>query len=330
MAVSTRRRVERLVRSGSPRVVARAAWRELVVRRHEAAVERAAREGRPLLCGPFLGEVGYELLYWIPFLRRLVRELGVERDRVTVITRGGADVWYCDFAAHAVDLLELVPPERYLDELVGRRRREGHAKQLRVDPLDERLAASAGKEDAALVHPLLMYGRLRFLWEGLQPASDAPSLVDYRPLDPVAFELPADAPREYVAVKLYFSEAFPDEEASRALATRELERLSREHELVVLTSGTQLDEHREWVPEGPRVHDASRWVTPQDNLAVQTALVAHARTLVATYGGFSYLGPLLGIPTRALQLREPPAESRAHLQVLRAAFPRADYTVVGA
>ena len=83
--VSARRRLVRLVRTGSLRVAARAARRELVWRRHEAAVARAAREGQPLLVGPFLGEVGFELLYWIPLVRRLLAEHGVGRDGVTVL-----------------------------------------------------------------------------------------------------------------------------------------------------------------------------------------------------------------------------------------------------
>src|SRR5581483_3355539 len=51
-------------------------------------------------------------------------------------------------------------------------------------------------------------------------------------------------------------------------------------DVVVLTSGQQLDEHREWVPAGARIHDSSAWVRPEDNLAVQTALVARARRLL--------------------------------------------------
>jgi hypothetical protein len=127
-------------------------------------------------------------------------------------------------------------------------------------------------------------------------------------------------------VKLYFSDCFPDDERTRELATHVLEVLAGESEVVVLTSGRQLDEHREWVPAGARMHDSTAWMTPQDNLAVQTAVVAHARALVSTYGGFSYLGPMLGVPTMALQAQEP--FNTAHLDVLRAGFPDADYTLV--
>jgi hypothetical protein len=327
--VSVRRRLTRLVRTGSPGAVLRAARRELVWRRHEAGVARAAREGRQLLVGPFVGEVGYELLYWIPLVRRLLAELEVPRERVTVLARGGAAGWYRDCAAHSVEILDLLPPDAYLQAVVERRRRERTARQFFSASFDARLIQLALDRigDAAVVHPLLMYSRLRFLLEGLQPVEQAHELADYRPLDWQPTPLPPDCPADYVAVKLYFSEPFPDSEESRLLAARVLEELADETEVVVLTSGAQLDEHREWVPEGRRIHDSSAWVTPRDNLTVQTELVARARAFVCTYGGFSYLGPMLGVPTLALQVEEP--YSPIHLGVLRAVFPEADYALIG-
>jgi hypothetical protein len=322
-----RRRLTRLVRTGSPSVVARAARRQLVWSRHEAAVARAIRDGRRLLVGPFLGEVGFELLYWIPVLRRLLA--GVDRERVTVLARGGAATWYGDLAAGSIDALDLVPPEGYLDELLARRRREGNTKQYFPDRLDGRLTELALDRvgHAAVVHPLVMYSRMRFVLEGLQPPEEATRIGDYRRLAVDERALPPECPSDYVAVKLYFSDSFPDDRASRDLAGRVLAELVDETEVVVLTSGTQLDEHREWVPMGTRIHDSSAWVTPHDNLAVQTALVAGARALVATYGGFSYLGPMLGVPTQALCTRD--AFQRVHLEVLHAAYPDAEYELVG-
>lgn len=324
-----RRRLARLVRTGSPLVALKAARRELVWRRHEASVARAAREGRRLLVGPFLGEVGFEVLYWIPIVRRLLAEHAVGRERVTVLARGGAASWYRDCAEHSIEVLDLVPPEQYLEELVARRRREGHTKQFFPDPLDSRLTRLAIQQigDAAMVHPLLMYSRMRFVLEGLQPPEQAPRLADYTSLGWEDGPPPPGCPADYVAVKLYFSDSFPDDDATRELAAGVLKELADETDVVVLTSGTQLDEHREWVPFGTRIHDSSSWVTPQDNLTVQTALVARSRAFVCTYGGFSYLGAMLGVPTLALQTQEP--YSPVHLAVLRAAYPEADYTLIG-
>jgi hypothetical protein len=174
------------------------------------------------------------------------------------------------------------------------------------------------------VHPLLMYSRMRFVLEGLQPPAAATGIGEYGRLPVEERELPV--PADYVAVKLYFSDSFPDDAASRELAARILGELAERTDVVVLTSGRQLDEHQEWVPAGPRIHDSTSWVTPEDNLAVQTQLVAGARELVATYGGFSYLGPMLGVPARALYTQE--AFQRVHLDVLHAAYPDARYELV--
>ncbi len=319
-----RRRLVRLARTGSPSTIVRAAKRQVVWTKHEREVLSAIEEGRKLLVGPFLGEVGFELLYWIPVLRRLLE--GVDSERVTVLTRGGAGTWYRDFAATSVDALELVPAEGYLEEVVARRKREGNTKQFFPDRLDRQLTRLALERvgDAAVVHPLLMYSRMRFVLEGLQPPAAATAIGEYGRLPVEERELPV--PADYVAVKLYFSDSFPDDAASRELAARILGELAERTDVVVLTSGRQLDEHQEWVPAGPRIHDSTPWVTPENNLAVQTQLVAGARELVATYGGFSYLGPMLGVSTRALYTQE--AFQRVHLDVLHAAYPDARYGLV--
>jgi len=319
-----RRRLVRLARTGSPSTIVRAAKRQVVWTKHEREVLSAIEEGRKLLVGPFLGEVGFELLYWIPVLRRLLA--GIDPERVTVLTRGGAGTWYRDFAATSVDALELVPAEGYLEQVVARRKREGNTKQFFPDRLDRQLTRLALERvgDAAVVHPLLMYSRMRFVLEGLQPPAAATGIGEYGRLPVEERELPV--PADYVAVKLYFSDSFPDDAASRELAARILGELAERTDVVVLTSGRQLDEHQEWVPAGPRIHDSTSWVTPEDNLAVQTQLVAGARELVATYGGFSYLGPMLGVPARALYTQE--AFQRVHLDVLHAAYPDARYELV--
>ena len=61
-----------------PSPVRRAAAR-LVSERRASAVRRElaalASKPEPILVGPWLGEVGFELLYWIPFLRWFAEQL---------------------------------------------------------------------------------------------------------------------------------------------------------------------------------------------------------------------------------------------------------------
>jgi hypothetical protein len=313
---------------GSSRELAAAVRRELVVRtsarRTELSLRRAARTGGRILLGPFLGEIGYELEYWIPFVRRALHRLGVDPDRVTVMTRGGAALWYRDFAAHELDILELVPPDRYLPLLEERRARAGDLKQLRVERFDRELIALARERLGAVtvVHPSLMFARLRGLWFKGTPLGEMLPRLEFRRLD-IEPRPMHGIPPDYLAVKLYFNECVRfDPETERFLRST-VERLAETCDVVLLSTGLFVDDHREWAMRHERVHPIEHLLRPEDNLAVQTRLVAGARGFVATYGGFSYLGPFLDVPTLTFYDLEQTVP--LHLDVLRAAVPGADY-----
>ena len=48
-----------------------------------------------------------------------------------------------------------------------------------------------------------------------------------------------------------------------------------------------------------RIHTVDDLMTPARNLDTQTAVIAGARAFVGTYGGYSYLAPLCGVPALA-------------------------------
>ena len=321
------------MKTRSTREVAAAVHRELDVRGRAVATERslrrAARAGTPLLLGPFLGEIGYELEYWIPFLRRELHRHGITPEQAIVMTRGGAALWYSDIAAGALDVLELLSPEEYLPRLEERRRKAGDLKQLRVEPFDRELVALARERLGGLkvVHPGFMFTRLRGLWFHGRSLDWLWPQVEYRPL-----AVPADPvegmPERYVAVKAYFNECLPGTDEIRSFLRRAIELLAERLDVVLLSTGLLVDDHEEWATDHPRVHPIEHLLRPADNLAYQTRVIAAAQGLVATYGGFSYLGPFLGVP--ALTFYEIEQTVPVHLEVLRAALPGADYTQVRA
>jgi hypothetical protein len=319
------------MKARTPREVASAIHRELDVRSRAVAAERAlrtaARTGTPLLLGPFLGEIGYELEYWIPFLRRLLRGHGIAPGQATVMTRGGAALWYRDFAEHELDALSLLTPEEYLPRLEERRRRAGDLKQLRLGRFDRELVALARERlgDLVVVHPGLMFTRLRGLWFKDAALETLWPQVEYRRLE---VEPASGLPAEYVAVKAYFNEVLPGTEANRRFFLSAIERLAERIDVVLLSTGLLVDDHEEWATAHDRVHPIERLLRPEDNLAVQTRIIAGARGLVATYGGFSYLGAFLGVPT--LTFYEVEQTVPVHLEVLRQALPDADYRRVRA
>ncbi len=329
-------RLARLARKRSPRSVAetirRAGTRELAGRRIELGLARASRSQRPVLVGPFLGEVGFELLYWIPMLRRQLELHRIAPERVTVLTRGGAGRWYADLAEHEIDILDLVSREEFSSLLTERRARAGDAKQLTIEPLDRELISRALERTgpAVVVHPILMFTRLRWVWQGVQAVSEILHYGDYRLLPQPREDLPetlaADLPDEYIALKPYFSDCFPATTENRESLRSLVRSLTDVAPVLVLTNGFEIDDHEDWRPvSADRLVEVGPRVEARNNLAVQSTLVAGARALVSTYGGFSYLGPFLGVPT--LGFHSSPTFNTNHLDVLRTGLPEADYTV---
>lgn len=316
------------MKARSRRHVAGAVRREVDVRTRalltERGLRRAGRERSPVLLGPFLGEIGYELEYWIPFARRELRRHGIDREHVTVMTRGGAALWYRDFAAHELDILELLSPEEYLPRLEGRRAWAGDLKQLRVAPFDRELVSRARARlgPVTVVHPGLMFTRLRGLWFKGTPFAELLPRLDYRRLD-VEPAPPSGLPPAYVAVKAYFNECLVATPETRDFLRGVVERLAESIDVVLLSTGLLVDDHEEWATRHERVHPIEYLLRPQDNLAVQTRVIAGARGLVATYGGFSYLGPFLGVPT--LTFYDIEQTVPVHLEVLRTVLPDASY-----
>src|SRR5262247_4413537 len=65
-----------------------------------------ATRGVPIVAGPWLGEVGFELLYWVPFLRWCAERLTIDPERFVVVSRGGTENWYRPFASRYADVFD--------------------------------------------------------------------------------------------------------------------------------------------------------------------------------------------------------------------------------
>src|SRR5262245_5875914 len=97
--VRTTRYWRRVQQQTIPRIA-----REISVRRELRA---AARGNGPIIVGPWLGEVGYEVLYWVPFLRWFCDRYHVQPSRLVVLSRGEAASWYRDLSMRYIELLDL-------------------------------------------------------------------------------------------------------------------------------------------------------------------------------------------------------------------------------
>ena len=281
------------------------AYRKVAMMRQ--ALKLATKGDGPILVGPWLSEVGYEVLYWLPFLRWALDDFGIPRERCVAVTRGGAGVWYADVASRSVDIFDLMTVEEFRPKNEARWMDRGSQKQMVPEDLDReilrraKLALDLGK--VPVLHPSIMYQLFRYYWYDKGSYGVLGKHMIYASLPPLA---PDDAvrrglPRDYVAVRFYFRDSFPDTPDNRDLVRRTIETIAAETPVVLLNTGLELDDHADFDPgTGAGIHRLDHLMTPSNNLAVQSHVVAGARGLVGTYGGLAYLGPSYGVPTVAL------------------------------
>ena len=299
--------------------------------RSRLTLRRLARSDRPLVVGPWLSEVGFEVLYWLPFLAWVAEEHGIERERVIAVTRGGAGCWYGDLAGRTLDVLDVAEPDdlrRWSGERLASRSTQ---KQFAPGDTDReilrRVLSGAGLEleDVDVLHPGTMYSLFAPFWDGWRPIERVRSRTVNRPIHVDGAGAAGLAPG-YVAAKFNVSDCFPASDENREFVARLVGELAERHDVVLLSTGLRLDDHADFeLPRLPRVHTLEQRMTPADNLAVQTRAIAGARTLLGTYGGFSYLGPYLGVDSLAYYSEENFVPS--HLDVMRHA--RADLERAG-
>jgi hypothetical protein len=271
---------------------------------HEFLRERALRRLRALdraadtiIVGPWTGEVGFELLYWVPFVRWAVAKLGIDHERLTIISRGGTASWYGLDGARYVDVLERRAPEALRAHMAEAK------KQRTLRMFDRRLIREVASEvdgRVGVLHPALMYALYMPYWKQVTSARWVDQYA--RPSRITPPRLALDLPDDYVALRFYFSDCFPDTASNRAVVRDLVGAAARDGHVVLLGSGVQVDDHADFIPAEavPRVHTVGAHMRPETNLAVQTAVIAGARSFVGTYGGFCYLAPLCGVDTVAL------------------------------
>jgi len=265
------------------------------------AIDAATAADR-VVVGPWLGEVGFEVLYWIPFLHWLFERHGIEPARVTVVSRGGVESWYDGLCGRYVEIFDALTPEEFRRATIELWAATGGLqKQVVVRPWDEQvLDATLGQEwrSQALLHPQLMYRLFRNVWQAALPLRAFLDRAVHRPWRRPEEVVTSSLPEEFTAVRLYFRESFPDTPENRTLVGEVVERLAARRPVVLLNTGVVVDEHLDAEPvDDPRILRPLSGASPARNLGVQSAVLARARLFVGTYGGLAHLAPFYGVPT---------------------------------
>ena len=284
------------------------------------------RSGKPVIVGPWLSETGFELLYWIPFLAWAKTYGNLDPEKLVVVSRGGAAPWYSHISPHYEDVLTFFPPDEFRrknDERIEAQ--HGRLKHLDVSAFDreiiDRVSARRGLRGAQLLHPSEMYRLFEHFWFQRAPVTLIEAFTNFSALPPGApWPLRSALPPRYIAAKFYGNSALPDTPDNRAFIQELLSRLAEDTDIVLLNTADRYDDHDDFPPAlKGRVHTIEHLMRPEDNLAVQTEVIRHAEAFVGTYGGFSYLAPLLGVDTLAFY-SHPTGFRFDHLEVAKRVF----------
>jgi hypothetical protein len=288
-----------------------------------AALAAIARGREPIIAGPWLAEVGYEVLYWIPFLRWFCDAHGVPPDRLVAFSRGGMEPLYAGVAGRYVDLFDLLTPAELAARNAERRARQegGGQKQSAIDAVDEQLLAAGrarlGIAGGTVCHPSLFFRLFRHVWHGNLPMDFLWTHTRYvrQTLDLAA---PSALPHGFVAAKLYGGPALSTSPSSRAGVREAVARTAAASPVVLLETALGIDEHRDFDLDGlPQVTSAAALMTARTNLGVQLALITRSRAFLGTCGGLAWVAPFLGVPTVAVY--DDDAALAIHLLVARQA-----------
>jgi hypothetical protein len=275
-----------------------------------------ARTRRPILIGPWRSELGFESLYWLPWLTAWRQKYGIKKERLIAISRGGAGIWYD--AAKTVDLYDYVPVEKVRQAMLRDAKAVGSVKQLTVTSWERKLlpliAEDLGVRRAHVLHPSVMYRQLTPWWHGrMGLAAMLPSLA-FAPIPVPVPPLSLALPEKFVAVRFYARHTWPLTEELRTWVSNVVDGLAKHLPVVVLESGLHADDHLDFPISGPNIVSLAPHVTLQNNLAVQSAVLAKAHAFVGTYGGVMQLAVRLKKPAVGFYAKfEGTAEAHKHL-----------------
>lgn len=261
--------------------------------------QQLLRSKAPILVGPWLSEVGFEALYWIPFLVRLIHD-GLDPSRLIPISRGGAACWYG--TQQGLEIYAMRSPQDVRVEM--RLRATGSfasVKQLRWTPFERQIVKDAAETlrltEYQVLHPLWMYHTLAPYWEAERGLAWLQRRTSWDLLPPPPLPDSLQLPEQFVAVRFYRRQTFSEHAVPMAQAA--VKQLAQQLPVVILHSDFFADDHSDIEFSGPNIIQLrdKAMLNPETNLAVQSAVLAKCTAFVGTYGGFAQLALRFGKPT---------------------------------
>jgi len=287
----------------------------------ERDLEQVVGATDSIIVGPWCSEVGYEVLYWIPFLRWVIAAYRIPPERIVAVSRGGTSSWYAGIATRYVEVFDHVQPAE-----LSARAAAGILKQREFSDLDRIIVDGAWRtlglsSSTRVLHPSLMFRWFAPFWSGHETLGFVERHTRFGRMAPSNIGSPVPLPQEYAAVKFYAARSLPDRPAVRAQLRAIVDSISERLPIVHLDTGLGIDDHADYTFGGSeRCISLRGHFDASTNLAVQARVIAGARLFVGTCGSLAWLAPLLGVPT--VPVFTDASFLHAHLHVARRVYGR--------
>lgn len=277
------------------------AFHRYLLRRQRLCWVKMARRSEVVWFGPFCGEVGYELSYWIPWIRKFCEDLHLPDSRIGIITRGGAHVWYPNHL-HSVELFGLLSVDGFLEL------QSSEYPTLIRNP-EKRLIRGLGISRRQIAHPREMHSAIAEFRGGACGIESLDTYFRITPLDrSVVFDRirglegfeEVATPQVFGSVRLY-TNSLLGSESNVVRAWQMTLGCARELTLVDIGPRAKLDDHTSVDSPRQGIETPLALGLLRNNLAMQTLLILKSKVLISTYGGSSYIGLLTGVPTVAIE-----------------------------
>lgn len=275
-----------------------------VIKRDDLHNNETLAKSQLIIFGPWLGEVGSELQYWIPYIRKIKQELFPGK-RVIVISRGGVESWYKDITEEYIELFHYLTIGEYSKLRNTIVRDAGLEKQLILVSQEKRLIDDIINKNKLknyfLIHPSTMWKEILSWTEGKTIFQDVLSMLYFKNIERSdkyknivdKFNLP----HKYLAMKFYESRLFPKTKDNIFFIKHLIEVLTKKVYVVVLNN-SQVDNHSSFsCHSNKRVISINNQLKPEINLGIQTEIIRRSSGFLGTNGGFSILPAFVGKPS---------------------------------
>lgn len=247
-----------------------------------------ASTSKPIVLGPFRSELGFEVLYWMPFLQWAQKKYGIKPDRCLALSRGGMGALYP--AAKHVDLYALRSIDEVRLENLADAERRKIQKQTTVTVWDREIAREAvartygPRHRFHLLHPSWMYWLFEDFWEERVTMPHVATHTDFAPMPVPALPASLKLPEKFVAVKFYDRATLSMQPEIKPLIREMVAKLAQTMPVVVLAQPYCTDDHVDLPLSGPNILNLTP-APPDQHLLIQAGVLARAQAFVGTYGG---------------------------------------------